>query len=313
MTDSTVPPPVIEEPTPIAPPVLHPELEPPAKPKSSLQRIGAGILAAVATFAKYAALLWKLIVSSKFLLTGGTMLASVWFYSLAFGWKFAAGFVLCILVHEMGHVFMAWRMGIPVSAPIFIPGMGALILQKRFGGSAWRNAIVGIGGPLFGALAGVGCYAIYLATDNRLFLGLALTGFLINLFNMIPMFPLDGGWITGAVSPYIWVLGMAALIAMVVFGYLKNPFIYVLIILSIPRVIDGFRRGTMDAPGNRTSPAQKVTMGLAYVGLCAFLAAGVAVSGATSYGPIERPPHVGPSRSDRVVVQSPILLPSRDA
>lgn len=298
MTDSTIPPPIIGE----TPPVLQQEPIEGPKPKSSLRQALAGLLAAIAAVGKYAGLLLKLAYSSKLLLTGGTMLVSIWFYALFFGWQFAVGFVICILIHEMGHVFMAWQLGIPVSAPIFIPGMGALILQKRFGGSAWRNAIVGIGGPLFGALAAVGCYGLYLTTDNRLFLGLALTGFLINLFNMIPMFPLDGGWITGAVSPYIWVVGLVALVGMVIFGHLTNPFIFVLIVLSLPRLVDAFRRGTMDPPGVRTSAGQKLTMGLAYVALCAFLAAGVAISG-ISFAPNRSPVRYEPGSSNRDVVQ----------
>jgi Zn-dependent protease len=255
----------------------------PPAPKSRFQRAWAGVLAFIAAVWKFVIPVLKLGGASKILLTAGTMLLSVWFYAQVFGWRFAAGFVICIFIHEMGHVFAAWLLGIPVSAPIFIPGMGAIILSKRSGGSAWNNAIIGIGGPTFGCLAAIGCYGLYVATGNQLFLGLSLTGFLINLFNMIPMYPLDGGWITGAVSPYIWVVGLVALLAMAVMGYLRNPFIYVLIFLSLPRLIDGFKRGTMDDPGTRTVPGQKVVMGMAYVALSGVLASGVAITGATKF------------------------------
>jgi Zn-dependent protease len=275
MYDNLTAPPVIDPP-PMPPPVM-PE-PPPPKPASPWQKAWGGLLAIIAAGWKYAYIVFKLAQGGKILLTAGTMLASIWFYSLLFGWKLAVGFVICIFVHEMGHVFVAWTQGIPVSAPIFIPGMGALILQKRSGGSAWRNALIGIGGPLFGGLASAACYGFYLATDNKLFLALAFIGFLMNLFNMIPMYPLDGGWITGAVSPYIWIAGLAMLLAMAVTGRLHNPFIYLLIIMSLPRLVDVFKRRTMDAPGQRTTPAQKVAMGIAYVGLCAFLAGGVAIS-----------------------------------
>ncbi len=262
----------------------------------------AGLLAFIAATWKFIYPVFKLAKGGKLLLTGGSMLVSVWFYALIFGWKFAVGFVLCIFVHEMGHVFMAWRLGIPVSAPIFLPGMGAVILSKRSGGSAWRQALIGIGGPLFGFLAAIACYGIYMATQNPLFLGLSLTGFLINLFNMIPMYPLDGGWITGAVSPYIWVVGMVALLAMAISGLLRNPFIYVLIFLSLPRLVESFKRGTMDEPGTRTTVSQKATMGLAYVTLCGLLAVGVAVTGVTKYGQRSQPPPTRPSSNSPVVM-----------
>lgn len=88
----------------------------------------------------------------KVLTTGGTMLLSVVVYAQRFGWSFAAGFVLSIFVHELGHVYAAWRKGMPVSAPIFIPGLGALILQKGRAKSVWDEAVIGIGGPLAGTL-----------------------------------------------------------------------------------------------------------------------------------------------------------------
>ncbi len=152
----------------------------------------------------------KFLKLGKVLLTSGTMLLSVWVYSLLFGWKFALGFVICIFVHEMGHVLAAMAYGVPVSAPVFIPGFGALILQKRGAKSAWIEAIIGIGGPIGGTISALACWAIYATTNNPLFLGLAYVAFFMNLFNMTPMFPLDGGWIVGAISPYLWAAGLAA-------------------------------------------------------------------------------------------------------
>jgi Zn-dependent protease len=267
---------------------------PSQRPKGFWQRLWAGLLAFIGAVGKYAYFIFKVGKIGKILLTAGSMLASVWFYALIFGWKLAVGFVLLIFVHEMGHVFMAWQLGMPVSAPIFIPGMGAVILMKRFGGSAWHNAIMGIGGPLFGGLASTFCYGVFFVTGSKLYLALAFLGFFMNLFNMTPMFPLDGGWITGAVSPYIWVVGLAILLGMVVTGHLHNPFIYVLIIMSLPRLVTAFKRGTMDQPGSRTTLGQKVTMGLAYVALSAFLAGGVAMSSLERYVPA---PSVQPGRT----------------
>ena len=251
---------------------------PGTRPKNIWQKGWTGLLAFIAAIWKYAYVVFKLAKFGKVFLTAGSMLLSIWFYAHIFGYKLAVGFVLCIFVHEMGHIFVAWMLGMPVSTPIFIPFMGALILMKRYGDSAWHSALMGIGGPLFGGLASAFCYGVYALTDNRLYLALAFIGFLMNLFNMIPMFPLDGGWITGAVSPYIWVVGLVTLLGMAVTGHLHNPFIYLLILMSLPRLVEAFKKGTMDAPGQRTTPTQKITMGLAYVGLSALLAGGVAIS-----------------------------------
>src|SRR5579862_6027462 len=133
-------PPPIQAPEPIyvsgPPPVTTPNPPPPGKPKP--KGIWGAIVAAFAALWKIILAAWKPILLllklgkvGKVALTAGSMLVSVWAYALIFGWKFALGFVLCIFVHEMGHVFMAWRQGVPVTAPIFIPGFGALILQKR--------------------------------------------------------------------------------------------------------------------------------------------------------------------------------------
>jgi Zn-dependent protease len=276
MNEVPSPPPVIETPTQ-APPVMAPApVAPPQPPKNAFQRAWTAFVAFIAATWKFAYPVFKLAKAGKLLLTAGTMFLSVAFYSREFGWTFALGFVVCIFIHEMGHVFAAWRLGLPVSTPIFIPGMGALILSKRMGKSAWEGAVMGFGGPLFGTLAGFACWAIYGLTGNALFLGLALIGFIMNLFNMIPMFPLDGGWIMGAVSPYIWIAGLVGLVGLSFFTGFHNPFIWILIVLSLPRIWTSLKRGTADTTEIRTTSKQRVIAGLAYVGLCAVLMLAIA-------------------------------------
>ena len=265
-------PPVLEP-----PPVMEPPPREAAKPKSAFQRAWGAFVAFVAATWKFVYPLVKLAKGAKILLTGGTMLLSVWFYSLRFGWSFAAGFVVCILIHEMGHVFAAWRLGEKVSAPVFIPGLGALVFGKRFGRSAWEGAIIGYGGPLFGTLAAVACRGVYGLSGNPLFLGLAFTGFLMNLFNMTPIYPLDGGRITAAVSPYIWIAGLVGMVAMTALHIVNNPFIWILIVLAVPNIWTGLKRGTMDTE-KATTPGQRTLAGVAYVGLCAFLIWGMAAT-----------------------------------
>jgi Zn-dependent protease len=234
-----------------------------------LGSIGAA-LAVLFGKVKYLAFLGKFLI--PLVKTGGTMLISVWVYAQRGGWWWAVGFVLSIFVHEMGHVFAAWRLGVPVSAPIFIPGFGALILHQRVN-SVWKDAVIGIGGPVAGALAAVACLLAYMVTGSELMMSLAFTGALINLFNLLPIFPLDGGWITGAVSPRIWIIGAIVMLAGLLTGYIRNPFIIILLLLSLPRLWKGIRHGDITPEGQEpVTPKQRVIMGLSYVGLAGFLA-----------------------------------------
>jgi Zn-dependent protease len=246
------------------------------KPVKGLAVIGAIALLVLTKFKAIAALAipaLKFLKLGKILTTSGSMIVSVWFYSLAFGWTFAFGFVLLIFVHEMGHVFVAWRQGLPISAPIFIPGMGAIILAKAEGKSAWDQAVMAIGGPVLGSIGALVCWWLYTTTQNELFLGLAYIGFMINLFNLMPLYPLDGGWITGAVSPYLWLIGFAGLVLGFLSGHIRNPFIFILLLTSLPRLWQGVRYGIAHGPG--VQPAtfeQKIKMGLAYIALAGALA-----------------------------------------
>ena len=215
-------------------------------------------------------------IGLKFLLpalkTGGSMLITIWLYAQRDGWPFAVGFVLGIFVHEMGHVFAAWRLGIPVSAPLFIPFMGAFILQKRAGKSAWEEALIGIGGPVAGTLAGFVFLALYLATGLGIYQGLAYSTFFVNLFNLAPLFPLDGGWITGAVSPRLWLIGLVLMGGLFAIGWLRNPLLLILFLLSIPRIWHGLKTGKSSTGDlEPATPRQRVIMGVSYMGLCLVL------------------------------------------
>lgn len=213
----------------------------------------------------------KLLKLGKILVTSGSMLVSIWFYALLFGWPFAVGFVLSIFVHEMGHVYVAWRQGLRVSAPIFIPGMGALILAKE-SRSQWAGAIMGIGGPVGGTIGALFCWYLFFVTQNRLFLALAYTGFFINLFNMVPIFPFDGGRIVAAISAKLWLVGLIVMVAMFIAGWIRNPLILILLILSIPSIWRGFRSGKISEDSVPATSEQKMIMGVCYVGLALFLA-----------------------------------------
>lgn len=152
-------------------------------------------------------LLWKLKAIVGFIVTkgkvlllgltkGGTlisMLLSAGLYWTVWGWKFAFGLVLAIYVHEMGHVVALSRYGIRASAPMFIPGLGAVIRLKQYPSSPREDARVGLAGPLWGLGSVIGFYAFYLATGWASLAAIARFSAWINLFNLLPVWQLDGG------------------------------------------------------------------------------------------------------------------------
>jgi Zn-dependent protease len=144
-----------------------------------------------------------------------TMALSIWAYAQAFRWQFAVGFVLLIFVHEMGHVWASKRKGLPVSAPIFIPFLGAMINMKRHPRDAATEAYVAIGGPLLGTIGAAVVFAAAYVWDSGLLYSLAYTGFFLNLINLLPIHPLDGGRIATAVSRWLWLVGLVGGLAVI--------------------------------------------------------------------------------------------------
>ena len=121
------------------------------------------------------------------------LFVSVAAYALIWGWKFGVGFVLLILVHELGHFVEARRQGLDVSLPRFIPFLGAYVAIKNSPLNPLRNAYVALAGPAAGGLASAACWGVGSATDSSLLHALAYAGFFLNLINLIPIGILDGG------------------------------------------------------------------------------------------------------------------------
>ena len=141
--------------------------------------------------------------------TLASMLLSVVLYATEWGWPFALGFVLLIFVHELGHAIVLHREGIPAGAPVFIPFIGAFIAMRGRPRDAYVEAKVAIGGPVAGSLAAWAVLAAGLALERPLLVTLGHAGILLNLFNLIPVSPLDGGRIAGAFSRPFWIAGYA--------------------------------------------------------------------------------------------------------
>lgn len=209
----------------------------------------------------------------KILLTSGTMLISVFAYSLIYGWPYAAGFVLLIFVHEMGHYLAARQRGLDVGAPTFIPFVGAWIELKQMPHDAETEAYVGIAGPLAGTLGALACYYAGRHYDSHLLLALSYAGLFLNLFNLIPLPPFDGGRITAAISPRLWLVGIPVLVLL--FFYQPSPILILVAILAAPGAMKAWKFRAADpahAGYYMVDAETRLTYGLAYIGLLAFLA-----------------------------------------
>ncbi|MDP4097252.1 site-2 protease family protein [Paenibacillus sp. P96] len=149
-----------------------------------------------------------------------SMAASIGAYALIYPWSFAIGFVLLLFVHELGHVIAAKRKGLPVSAPVFIPFLGALIALKKHPQDAVTEAYMAFGGPLLGTVGSTAVFVAAYITDSPLLYALSYVGFFLNLINLLPIHPLDGGRIATAVTRWLWVVGLVG--GLVVIIYLKS-------------------------------------------------------------------------------------------
>ena len=170
----------------------------------------------------------------KVLLSGGTMLLSVFTYSLVWGWRYAAGFVAMLFVHELGHLLAARQRGLEVGAPVFIPFVGAWVALKETQLDADTEAYVGLGGPLLGSFAALACYFYARESASQLLMAVAYAGFFLNLFNLIPLHPLDGGRIVSAVTPKLWLLGVPVLAGF--FFWSPSPLLVLIAIFAAPQV-----------------------------------------------------------------------------
>ncbi len=211
----------------------------------------------------------------KSLKTSLSMLVMIWVYSWLFGWKFAAGFVFLIFVHEMGHFIAAKRLGMPITAPIFIPFIGASITMKQHPRDAWTEALMAYGGPLAGGIGSWICWGMALELQLPWLLAVASVSFLMNLFNMIPVPPLDGGRICAAVSPWFWFVGLLLLGASVFYFHAWNSIWIILIVLfiAIPRFKKTFFQPSSSEMERyyATHISKRIAMALLYVGLIAVL------------------------------------------
>ena len=249
------------------------EQRPPSSPPRNgwrrLASVAAGVGLMVLQFGSKLKLL--LLPGLKFLpvilKSGGSMLLMLAVYSSIWGWQYAAGFVLLLLLHECGHLVAARWFGLNVGAPVFIPFMGAFIALKDAPRDAWMEAWVGIGGPLLGAASALALHLLGIAFGSPVFVALAWTGYWLNLFNLIPVGQLDGGRIVTAISTWLWIPGVVAM------GWMawmrpQNFLVWLILIVSVPRLISLFRKRTVEEKRfYEISAAKRFVMGILYFAL----------------------------------------------
>ena len=244
----------------------------PIQPESGwrnlLRKLWAPIAALIGLIVKFGAVLLKF----KFLFS---MFVSAAVYVWLGGWAFGIGLIALLFVHEMGHVIEARRQGLPVTAPVFIPLLGALITMRQMPQDAWREAKIGIAGPLLGS---AGAAALYLAgalDHSRPLKAIAFLGFFINLFNLLPASPLDGGRIAAALHPAMWFLGVLGLLALVLVR--PNPILILILIVSAMEIWRRWQLRHLPEAQTyyRVEPHRRVIMALLYFGLAAALVFGM--------------------------------------
>jgi Zn-dependent protease len=244
--------------------------------RSRLKKLG-GLLLPLALVASKAKVLFLALIKIKAVTTLGTMFISIVAYGLAFGWPFAVGFVLLLFVHEMGHVIQLRREGVEASAPVFIPFLGAVISAKSLGEDAAAEARVGLAGPILGTIGTLIPLAIYLATGSDLWRALAYVGFFINLINLLPVLPLDGGRAMAVLGPKIWIAGiLIAIAAAVIF---LGPFMLLFVLLlGGPELYHRFKnRNSEESRAFHAVPTEtKIAVAAVYLSLAALLIIGVA-------------------------------------
>lgn len=241
--------------------------------KRRLAPLGAALAALLTKLKALLLLLPKL----KLLISAGTMLISIAAYSLVFGWTFAMGFVALLLVHELGHVIQLRREGLKASLPMFIPFLGAVISARSLGDNALAEARVGLAGPILGSLGSVACVALWHLTGNDIWRALAFTGFFLNLFNLLPVVPLDGGRAMAAMTPWMWFVGFAALIPMAVF--FPNPIVFLIVLIG---GFETYKRWKLRRAGGevqrayyRVRPLNRALVAAVYLSLAAALIVGL--------------------------------------
>jgi Zn-dependent protease len=249
-------------------------LQPPPKAQSegrssSAGKAAAGAVGAGLLFVLGKAKLFGLLAGLVKFKTLATMLLSIGAYAVEWGWLFAAGFVLLIFVHEMGHAVALRLEGIPAGAPVFIPFVGAFVAMQGQPRNAAVEARVAMAGPVAGSLAAWATLWAGVELGQPLLQALGHTAVLINLFNLIPVSPLDGGRIVTAFTRTYWVIGYAVGLGALLVT--RSPLLLIVLLVGLWSLAQRWRH---PAPGyDALTGRQRGLIALGYAALILALVA----------------------------------------
>jgi Zn-dependent protease len=263
---------------PLPPRDGYPATEPPAPPApeqrepSRLKKLFGPLFVLGLVLLKFGAKLKGLLLllpKLKLLTTAGSMLVSVAAYAVIWGWKFGVGFVGLLFVHEMGHYIQMRREGVKPTFMLFVPFLGAAVGARSLGGSATAEARIGLAGPIIGTLGTAALIPVAELTGNDLFRALAYVGFFLNLINLVPLVPFDGGRAMAAMAPALWFLGLAMMLGL--FLLWQNPFLLIFLLLGGMETWRRWRQRKHGEEGNaayyRVAPRDRLLIGLVYLAL----------------------------------------------
>jgi Zn-dependent protease len=221
----------------------------------------------------------------KFGIAGITALVSVAIYAFFLGWPFAIGLVVLLFIHEMGHAVVMKLKGIPVGGLIFIPMLGAAVTMRRMPQNARDEAEVGIAGPMAGTIAASACLLLaqFNPQSSTLWPSLAYFGFFMNLFNLIPIVPFDGGRVLAAIDRRIWIIGFLGLLAFQIWSWLHGDTSIWLLFFIAMAATQLWSRGIASASAQARAyydvpVGTRIILSLAYFGLAAVLVLGMSIS-----------------------------------
>jgi len=196
----------------------------------------------------------------------------------AYGWASVIGIFLQVAVHEAGTLGMAWWMRLPLKFRFFGFGANATAILEPLQRKVWRDAIIGLAGPVTGTIVSLGLHGVYEITKaqdtiqevgNPLFLGMACVGYFYNLFTLIPILDLEGGWIASAMAPQAWLLTLIASVLRLVDGF--NILLLCVVCFALPRFVSLIRARAPRTDLPLTTP-QRVGVGVVYIVLVVGLA-----------------------------------------
>jgi Zn-dependent protease len=227
------------------------------------REVGIKGLGTIAAAALLAASKFKfLLLGLKFFAGSWTLILSGLVYAAAFGWRFGVVFVLGLAAHEFGHYFAYRAYGLPVSLPVFIPFLGAYT-AGAIAPDLEQDAYIALAGPFSGLVLAALCLSLGLVGDDRFWFACAWISAGFNLLNMIPLLPFDGGRITGAIWPPLWVAGAIIFVGAAIYLHVPIVFVALIALLGLPAMIAVFR-GAVDPRSATMTNEARTRVGLWY-------------------------------------------------